>query len=399
MPNSVGPNGITIQTNAEILSELLNGAPGFPGMFAIYGSNINVAPNSPDGQMLEIITQAKLDGLDLIHEVASSFDPDQAIGILLDQRCAINGVTRQAGTATIINVNVTVSQALTLTGLNTDPTTAFTVSDSTGNNYQLVLTYAFGGAGTQSLAFQATVLGALNPLANTLTVIVTTILGVVSVNNPATSTTVGTPEESDASLRMRRAQSVSKPSVGYVASAIGALYNVKGVTNVEILENTTGSTDSNGVTGHSVWIIVAGTATTADIANAIYLKRHAASGQRGTVSYSVMQADGSFFSVLFDRPTAQPLWISFNVVPIAGGTVDPTYIRAQLLASLSYAINQQADITTITSLVRTISPSASVSAAGVSADNATYVSLLSPSAVNNQFATAAVRVIINGISG
>ncbi len=399
MPNSVGPNGITIQTAAEIREEILNGTTDYPGMFEIYGANINVAPNTPDGQMIEIVTQAKLDGLDLIQQVASSFDPDQAVGILLDQRCAINGVTRQAGTATVIDVDVTVDRPLNLIGLDEDPTVAFTVSDSTGNNYQLVSSYGFGGAGVQTLSFQATVLGVLNPLANTLTIIVTVTLGVVSVNNATTATTVGTAEESDASLRMRRAQSVSKPSVGYVASVIGALFNVTGVTDVEVLENDTGSTDVNGVPGHSVWIIVAGTATTEDIANAIYLKRHAGTGQKGSVTYAVEQADGSFFTVEFDRPTAQDLWISFNVVPIAGGTVDAAYIRQQLLASLSYGINQQADITTIISLIRAISPSASVSDAGVSDDNITYVSLLDTAAVENQFETAAARIIINGSPG
>lgn len=398
MPNAVGPTGITIQTPAEIRDEILNGTADYPGMLQIY-PGANTAANTPDGQQVEIWVQGKTDCLELIQQVATSMDPDQAVGVLLDERCAINGVLRRAGTPTVVAVDVTVTQALNLPGLDSTTTSPFTVADSVGNSYQLVATHVFSGAGTDTLNFQSTVLGPLTPEANTITVISTITLGVSAVNNPGGATTVGTTEESDFSLRIRRQQSVSKPGTGYVASVSGALYNVDGVTDVRVLENDTGSVDSNGLDGHSIWVIVDGTATDIDIANAIYAKRHAGTGQNGGTSIGVLQVDGTYFTIRFDRPTSQPLWISFSLSPIGSTTVDANYVRSQLLADLSYRIGQPADTTTIVALIRAISSTVSVSAEGVSDDGATYVSLLDTAAVNNKFTLSAAHIIINGAPG
>ena len=213
--NALTPTGLTIQTSADILNELLNGATGFPGMYAIYGLNININPNSPDGQMLNIIALSKEDMLQLIQQVNAQFDPDQAVGTILDQRCAINGIIRTPGTYTQQYVSVTASQAATLQGLDLYPLTPFTVADSAGNQYQLVNTYNFSGSGTQPLLFQAALLGAVQVSINTITTIATPTLGITSVNNPLPVTSVGTNEQTDAALRIARRQAISKASRGF----------------------------------------------------------------------------------------------------------------------------------------------------------------------------------------
>lgn len=379
---------------------MVNGTSDYPGEKQIFGPGINVDPNSPDGQINNIFAQAKLDVLELIQQVNANFDPAQAIGVFLDRVGSYTAVKRRAGTYTIINVDVTATQALTLTGISTDPNTAFTVSDSSGNLYQLRQDYTFTGAGTQTLAFQSAVLGTLDPLANTLTIIQTVTLGISAVNNPGVATTVGTNEETDYAYRLRIQQTVSRASVGYVASLDSVLYALDGVNQVAVWENDTGTTDANGVPGHSVWVIVdfAAPATNDTIAQAIYSKRHAGTGQKGGISVNVLQADGTYFAIKFDTPTAQNLWISFNVAAITG-TVDTAYIRNQILANVTYGINQTADATAIVSYVKSIAPNASVTSQGVSTDGITYAATVNPTTVNNQFQTAAARIIINGSPG
>ena len=68
---------------------------------SIYGADINTDPSTPDGQVINIRAQAAVDNLDLLAQINAMFDPDQAIGVLLDQRCAINGVKRKGGTFTL----------------------------------------------------------------------------------------------------------------------------------------------------------------------------------------------------------------------------------------------------------------------------------------------------------
>lgn len=397
MPNVIDQNGIQIQTLAQILDEILNGTADYPGMYQIYGPNINVDPNSPDGQMINIIAQAKLDMLEFISQVFASFDPDQAVGRALDQRCAINGVVRNAGTYTVTNITVTATQAVTLAGIDTAPDAPFTVADDAGNQFQLVTTHVFSGAGTEVLVFRAKNLGLVETTPNTITTIVTVTLGISTVNNPTAATTVGTAEETDYALRIRRARSVSLPSKGYFEGLYGALLDIDGVTSVNLLENVGSDPDDNDIPGHSIWAIVAG-GTDAAVAQAIYLKRNAGCGMKGDTSVDITQVDNSVFAVLFDRPTPETLWITLNVAAITG-VVDAAYIRTQLLAGLSYQIGQSADTTTIVALVKQIAPNASVSAEGVSNTNGSYVSLKAPTGVNYQFTTLAARIIINGTPG
>lgn len=390
--NAVTPTGLQIPTRDDIRNAILNGTADYPGLYQIYGPDINVGPNSPDGQMVEIVVQAIADMYELIAQVYNSFNPDASIGRVLDQRAAINGVLRRGATFTLQDVEVTVSQALTLPGLDTSPLSPFTVADSAGNQFQLVSTYSFGAAGTQSLAFQAAQLGPVETVIGTITQIVTTTLGVSGVNNPTAATSVGQAEETDSQLRIRRSNSVSLPSRGYLEGLLGALLDTDGVTEAEVLENDTNSTDANGIPAHSIWAIVEG-GTDDDVALAIYKKRNAGCGMKGSVTVDVPQIDGTTFQVAFDRPTDEDLYISFDVVAISGA-VDPDYIKDQLVELLSYRINQAADASAIVALVKEIAPNASVSNAEVSDDDVTYVPLLDPTGVNYRFIADAARINI-----
>lgn len=394
MPNSVGPDGLQIQTVAEIIDEIENGTPDYPGMFAIYGSNINVNPNSPDGQMINIVAQAKRDMEEFIQQVYDSFDPDQAVGVSLDRDCAYNGVFRNAGTYTLTNVTVVASQAVTLAGLDTAPNAPFTVSDATGSLFWLISTYSFSGAGTQVLAFQAAVLGPVTPTTNTITTIVTITLGITSVNNPTAATSIGTAEESDAALRIRRANSVAVSSKGYFASLYGALIDTTGVTSVNLIENDTAGT-VGGIPSHSIWTIVAG-GTDAAVGAVIYAKRNAGCGMKGSTTVNITQVDGSTFTVAFDRPTAEDLYIELNMTAITGSAPDASYVRTQLVALSTYNIGQSAFASQVTSLMEQIAPNCYFDTVNVSPDGSTWTASLAPTGVNYQFSLVVAHIKING---
>ena len=396
MPNVIDSNGLQIQSLQDIINEILNGTADYPGMYQIYGANINVAPNSPDGQMINIVAQAKLDMLEFIAEVYASFDPAQAVGVSLDERCAINGVFREAGTYTVTPVSVTTTQAVTLPGLDLYPTAPFTVADGAGNQFQLLVTTAIGAAGTTVCSFQAAVLGAVLTTLNTITNIATPTLGVSGVNNPSAATTVGITEETDYNLRIRRANSVALPSKGYLQGLYGGLIDVAGVTSVLVLENTTNSTDGNGIPAHSIWCVVAG-GTNADIANVIYLKRNAGCGMKGAVTVVITQVDLTTFTVKFDRPTTERLYVQLDIHAVTGSLPGDAYVQAQLVAGLAFAIGQSADASTITALLKVIAPNCAFSVVNVSPDNSSWVPLLAPTGVNYQFTLVGADITITHV--
>ncbi len=408
MPAIIDANGLTIPTSAEILTGYTDGIVAsdgsvIPGMKSIYGAGINVEPNSPDGQMLNLLTLSVQDVYQFLAQVYTSFDPDQAIGRQLDNRCAINGIVRQPGSRTLVSVLVTVTQAVTLDGVDDEPTRPFTVADSAGNQFNLQSSHVFSGAGSATLVFQAASYGPVAALANTLTTIVTVTLGVSTVNNPADASSTGVSEETDAELRIRRTRSTALPSQGFLDGLLGGLLNVEDVTAAVVLENNTASTDANSIPSHSIWCIVNG-GTNADIAQVIYVKRNAGCGMKGSVSVDITQLDGNTCTILFDRPTAQLLYISFTIAALAGQpTPDEVYIRTQLLALLNYDIGKQADISSIIALVQGLVPTSYVTVTnateGVSTDNATWAAVKSPTGVNYQFYVTAASIYINNAHG
>lgn len=390
MPNSIGPTGLITATQAELLA---NQTTLFD---QIYGDDINLDSDTPDGELINNFIQQVLDMEDLLVQINNMFDPDNAIGVILDQRVAINGIQRQAGTFTVTNVTITTSQSVNLYGLDQTIQPVFTVADNAGNLWELQTTQLGLPVTGNVLSFQAAQPGAVLTVPNTITVPVTIILGVILINNPTTYTTLGINEETDAALKVRRQQSVSLSSQGYLAGLLAALENINGVTSAFVFENDTSITNADSVPGHSIWVIVAGTALASNIAQAIYTKRNAGCGMFGATTFVITQVDGSPFIVSWDTVVSQPLFIKFTATSI-NGTQLPNIaaIQAGLVASFVPGVNAEVNINQLATLVQAIDPNTLVTSAGFSlTSGGSYTNTLSPSAKNKQFTVSSADVII-----
>jgi hypothetical protein len=391
MPNILGPTGLQLNTQQELVDY-------FSAQFRlIYGNDVNLEPSTPDGQLMMIFVQSILDVQDLLMQIYNQFDPDLAVGAVLDQRVAINGIQRQAGTYTVTNVTVTTTLPVTLYGLDQEGVEpVYTVSDNAGNEWQLITSINLPSPGAQVLAFQSAVPGEVLTVPNTITVPVTIILGVSQVNNPTTYTTLGINEESDYDLKIRRQRSVALSSQGYLAGLLAALENLSGMSAAFVYENNTGSTDGDGIPSHSIWVIVSGTATPASIANAIYTKRNAGCGMKGDVEFSILQADGTMFTVRWDDVVTENLFIKFTATSLDG--VNPpniAAIRAGLVTSFVPGVYEQVNVNALASAVQAIDPNTLVTNAGFSlTSGGSYTSTLTPSAKNKQFIVSSANVII-----
>lgn len=390
MPNSLGPSGLQTATRAELITLLTT------GFQAIYGADINVSSDTPDGQLINLIVQLGLDYEDLLATAYNGMNPDNAIGVVLDQRVAINGIQRQAGTFTVTPVTITVSNALNLYGLDQSDQPVFTVADNAGNKWELQETQHIGAPGANVYNFQAATPGANLTTPNTINVPVTIVLGVTAINNPTTFTTLGLNEETDAALKIRRSKSVSLSSQGYLAGLLAALENINGVTSAFVYENDNDETNIDGVPGHSIWVIIAGTADAALIAQAIYTKRNAGCGMFGLIEFSITQVDGTFFTVRWDTVDTEELFMKFTATSIDG--VNPpniSAIRAGLVNSFVPGVNEEVNINQLATLVQKIDSNTLVTNAGFSlASTGPFTNTLSPSSKKNQFTVQASDIII-----
>lgn len=387
MPNLIDANGLQTSTRAELIAF-------FTAAYQrIYGADVNLDSDSPDGQMMNINVQSILDLQDLVTQVYNMFDPDNAIGVILDQRVAINGIQRQGGTYTVTNITIVNTTSVNLYGIDQTDQPVYTVSDNAGNLWQLQDTQLGLTAGSHVLVFQAATPGANFTIPNTITTQVTIVLGVASVNNPTTYTTLGINEETDAQLKIRRQKSVSLASQGYLAGLLAALENITGVTSAFVYENLTNITNVDGVPGHSIWVIVGGTGADADIAQAIYTKRNAGCGMFGQTTYTVIQVDGSPFTLKWDTVIAESFFIAFTATSI-NGTVEPNIaaIRAGLPTSFTPGVNEEININTLATLVQQIDSNTLVTGAGFSLGTI-QIATLSGVAASGTF-----QVVYNGLS-
>lgn len=379
MSDSFDENGLQTATAPELRTQLES------AFRDIYGNDIVLDSSTPDGQLINILVQKGVDVRGLISQAYNSFNPDNTQGSLLDQRCAINNVFRKAGSFTTVNIDITTNTTVILQGVddnyNSPDATGYTIQDNEGNRFILVNTQTLS-AGTTSVLFRAETLGEVIVLPNTITTPVTIVLGVVSVNNPTVATSIGSDEELDADLKVRRRQSVAISSFGYLNGLQAALLQLDGVTDAKVYENYTSSTDADGTPAHCIWVVIDG-GSSKDIAETIYGKKCPGTNMRGDITYTITTQAQTQFVAKWDEADVAPLYIKFSIQPtVAGITFNQTDIKDYIEKNLSYKIGECAETSTIT----TIAQEAIDSLGGqgyavdvlISDDEATWVEYLNP---------------------
>lgn len=394
MPNKLDGTGLTIASFQELKTQM------DAGYQSIYGPNIDLSPGSQDGEMEAIYIQIVLDVENIVATAYAARDINQAVGTQLDT--LVNWIQRLGGTFTIQPISITVSQALTLYGLDQTNQPVFTVADGAGNQYQLQNTQNIGSPGTNSFVFQAAKAGAVQSAQNTITVPVTVVLGVTTINNPLTYTTLGINQETDAAFRLRALSSTSIASQGFFNSLYSVLKNTPGESTVVLYENYMDSTSPNsatpvpGIPGHCIWAIVQGVAPAATIAQAIYNQRSLGCNMKGAQSYPVLQADGTTFTVFWDNVVTENIFIKFTATSIDG--INPpkiAAIQAGLPALLIPQIGATMNINQIQAAVQEIDPNTLVTNAGLSTSSGgSYTNTLAPSAANYQFQVTSPNIIV-----
>lgn len=394
MPDTFDSTGLTTKTLTELRDELIL------ALQAIYGEDINVDQNSPDGQIVNLFAQAGVDLREILKQINAGFDPDQASGRVLDQRVVINGIRRNFGTYTFQDVEITTDQALNLVGLDDQaaeltPTVSdlYTVKDDAGVEFYLLASIAIGAAGTQALSFRAAALGQVEVQLNTITTPVTIIAGVTDINNPSAPDSVGTNEERDAQLKDRRRSSVSIPALGFLDSLEASLNDLEGVTTAIVKENDTNATDSDGTEAHTIWAIVEGGAD-ADIGQIIYVKKTAGCGMRGAETVDVPRPNGSTYEARFDRPVSQDLWIRFSLQLIGGGVIDEDNVKLQIVEGVIWDIGGDAASDDLIDFLKDINPNYRITGMEISDDDITYVEVVSPTSPQHRFVNDVARITI-----
>ncbi len=277
---------------------------------SIYGKDVYLDNDSQDGQLLGLFAAAINDANAMAVAVYNAFSPSTAQGAGLSRVVRINGIARLVPSYSTVDLVIVGQAGTTITN--------GVARDASEHQWKLPASFTIPPSGEVTVTATAATMGALTAAAHTVTAIATPTRGWQSVGNPLAAVP-GAPVESDARLRQRQGASTAIPSRTVLDGMIGAVAQVDGVTRYSAYENDSELTDSNGIQGHRVSLVVDG-GDAAAIASAIALKKTPGSGTHGTTSQTVTDAYGIPHAIRFYRPTVVPITVALTVKAMAGYT-------------------------------------------------------------------------------
>jgi uncharacterized phage protein gp47/JayE len=331
MKPEFAPEGISVQTFQGVYDELAD------GYREIYGQDINLDPDSPDGQRVGIEAQARLDLQSFGAYMYTQFDPDTAMGLALNTIIKYAGITRRPATRSQVDVEITTDRPVTLPS-------DYAVEDDLGQAWTTRQVVS-STDGTSTVSLFAENFGAVEADAGIVTEPVTVVLGVTSVTNPAAAT-VGREEETDEELRIRRNNSLIAPATSSRGGIFTAVGNTPNVVGLVVYENDQATTDTErSMAPHSIWAVIEGGSVN-DIAEAITKSKTAGTTLKGSVTgiytEELVKPDGTSFNyiheVIFDRPTYVDLHVRLTATrKDSGQAIDLDAIK-NAIADKTFAI-------------------------------------------------------------
>ena len=390
--------GLLTKDYNTLVSELQT---GFQDIYSQNGEVLNFDSNTPDGQLIQIISLLGSTLRDLITDVYNSCDPDKCVGAVQDNRYQINYLTRRAGAYTLQNVAITVNKTVQLQGLDSsynDPeASAYALSDDNGNIWYLIDSATLY-TGTTVKEFRAKEMGEVVPTIGTITNQVTIVEGVTNVINNVGATSIGYEQESDSDFRIRRSRSTETRSENNLDTIIANIQALDGVVEVKGHQNVGSTTDTTGTLPHYIWLIVEGGANT-EIADIIYANM-GGSGTRGSVTVPIISSGLQTINIKFDRATVVPLYIKFDLQVITQlGEIDQDAVKEYIATNLTYGIGEDAE----TSKVTEVCADALLADGGngyalnvqISTDGTNWEDYITVSSIADKFTTDVSRITIN----
>ncbi len=295
--------GLHIPTYGDRLEALLS------SYRAIFGADVNLTESSPDYQLLSVFARALDDFSSLLVDLFASRNPAYASGAALDLLLPLAGLLRSGPTCSTVSVTLTGTPGAVLSG-------APRIMDSAGLIWACSSGIHLGDDGTATVQASCETPGAVSAPAGSVCHLVTQIENLVSATNP-TAAVPGVDAETDASARERMRLAATAPARTSLEALYDEIMGLPLVRGCKICVNDDAETDSRGIPGHSLCVLVSGGGKTA-IGKAIFKKKAPGIGTFGTTSVSVTDSFGFAHTVRFRRPTNLQYTLNIYLTPREG---------------------------------------------------------------------------------
>ncbi len=284
-------------------------------MKAKFGQDLDVDPESPEGQMLSVIA----DAVDPLWEVAehsyNAYNPTGATGVTLENLALLNSITRKEATSTTVDVTWTGTN-----GVNIPAGTVVSTDSSLTGGVSYKFTILESGivtAGTVILQAEAIEKGAIQIPINSVILMDNPITGITSITNIEAGN-AGRNLETDPELRSRRTSQVAISATATVDAIRSNILNIDTVISTKVYENDTAiSVDYDGVTvpPHAIKAIIQGSETAEEklaIGQIMFERKCPGISTDGLVSQVITDSQGFDKTFKWDNPTLVPIYITVD---------------------------------------------------------------------------------------
>jgi hypothetical protein len=387
---TIDSSGIQIQDFEEIFEELVEGYKD------IYGQDVNLSQESPDGQRVGIEAKGRHDMQVFGLAVANNFDPDFARGLSQAKIAKLSGVFPRPATRSTWDLSITTSRDLTLA-------VGYAIADDLGQVWELPAALSLL-AGTTAITFTASEFGSVTGLAGATFTQVTVVLGVTGFS-AAIDAVVGVDEETDEEFAQKRNRSLENPGFSTTGSLTARLLNTAGVTDAIVYDNDTDVYDAIiDLDAHSIWPVVEG-GTIDDVMRELLLRKTGGTGIKGAIESDIPETltrpDGSTFIVSqrrrFDRPVYDPIYITLTATrKAAADPIDLALIK-QRIAEYQFYIGTPLQAGFLYEPAYTAGDNFILSALEISDDDVTFTDGLITPAAGHKFTIGVVDIDITEV--
>lgn len=271
-------------------------------------SVLDLSEDQPWGQLTRILIEHDQQLAELLQEIYSGLDPDQATGQTLDAICSITGTYRQAATQGTVLLN------LTFTGAAVVPAGSLvSVTGAPDNVWSIDSAVTAVGPGVMAgIPATSTTAGAVPALVNTIIVIDTPIANWSAVNNPADAVT-GSDRETDTELRLRREVEITTGGSTSVDAVQAAVSAVTGVTEVIVYENDDWR-PAAPMPPHSIEVVYTGSPVAATLAEEIFTEKAGGTKAYGTAYTAHTDTQGNAHQIGSTAATELRLQLEYTLV-------------------------------------------------------------------------------------
>lgn len=314
MPIELTDDGLTIQLLQEIRDEL-NAAFTDPttGVSPI----LDVSDDSVMGRVIGILSDRESSIQQQMQAIYTADGPD-ATGVALTRVALLTGTVRRDATFSKVLASVTLNAGTTLlagsqANVLNDPNSVFGTDVDVTN----------GGGSPAAFDVEMTALdpGPVRAPAGTLTAITTPVTGWTAITNAADAV-AGLADETDEELRARRVLELNSAAAANLDAIITDVRSVEHVASAIGFENTTATTNGDGLPAHSYEIVVSdfGLADDDVIAQAIWDSGPAGiAAVHGTAGTSATgdatDVEGVTHAIAFTRAQEVDVYVTVNLTP------------------------------------------------------------------------------------